>query len=248
MQPSWKIAGLGAVIGAALALILIFAAAALGYLPVSGPRIHDYLMAHPELAAEMSERFQEQQQDAQDHAQADAMRRMGLKPFFNPRIAFITGPADAKKTLVEFYDYDCPYCRASLPAVKKYYEAHKNDTRFAFIEFPLPDLHGPGATLAARVSLAARQQPDKFLAFHFALMSEKDALDGPTIVADAHKAGIDLDRLQADMRDPQIDAAIAASHRLAHDAAIDATPTFIINGKMHPGALEGDELEALAKG
>ena len=82
-----------------------------------------------------------------------------------PRIAFVTGPADAKKTLVEFYDYDCPYCRASLPAVKKFYDAHKNDTRFSFIEFPIKQLHGESAVLAARASLAARRQPDNYMDF-----------------------------------------------------------------------------------
>ena len=60
-----------------------------------------------------------------------------MPPSSIPRVAFVTGPADAKNTLVEFYDYDCPYCRASLPAVKKFYDAHKDDTRFSFIEFPI---------------------------------------------------------------------------------------------------------------
>jgi protein-disulfide isomerase len=132
--------------------------------------------------------------------------------------------------------------------MEKYYQAHKDDTRFAFIEFPLPDLHGPGATLAARVSLAARRQPDKFLAFHFALMAEKGSLDAQTIIADAQKAGLDLNRLTADMQRPDIDAAIAASHRLADKAHINGTPTFVLNGRMRPGALEGGELDALMKG
>ena len=65
------------------------------------------------------------------------MKKIGQDALFNPAVAFVTGPANAKTTLVEFYDYDCPYCRASLPAVKKFYEAHKNDTRFSFIEFPI---------------------------------------------------------------------------------------------------------------
>ena len=104
------------------------------------------------------------------------MKKIGHAAFFDPAIAFVTGPADAKKTLVEFYDYDCPYCRASLPAVKKFYDAHKNDTRFSFIEFPIKSLHGQSAVLAAKASLAARRQPDNYMAFHFALMGEEGAV------------------------------------------------------------------------
>ena len=68
---------------------------------------------------------------------------------------YVTGPADAKKSVVEFYDYNCPYCRLSLPAVEKFYQQHKNDTRFSFIEFPIK---GPDSIIAARVALAANCQ------------------------------------------------------------------------------------------
>jgi protein-disulfide isomerase len=247
MQEPWKIAGAGAIAGAALAVAIVFAAAFGGYLPVSGPRIHAYLMSHPELVAQMGERYQSQMQAAQDQAQAESVKKLGLKSFFDPRLAFITGPTDAKKTLVEFYDYDCPYCRASLPAVEKYYAAHKNDTRFAFIEFPLPALHGPGATLAARASLAAREQPDKFTAFYFTLMGEDGALDEATILADAAKAGLDVAKLKADMQNPDIDKTIADSHKLADKAGINGTPTFILNGKVYPGALDTATLDTLMK-
>ncbi len=111
-------------------------------------------MLHPELAAAMMGRYQALEEARQKDQQQAALGKVGQKAFFDPAIAFVTGPADAKKTLVEFFDYDCPYCRASLPAMTKYYEAHKADTRFSFIEFPIQQLHGPGAVLAAKASLA----------------------------------------------------------------------------------------------
>ena len=84
---------------------------------------------------------------------------IGNKTFFRPAESPSSpAPPTPRQTFVEFFDYNCPYCRASLPAVKKYYDAHKNDTRFSFIEFPLPQQHGPGAVLAAKASLAARNQ------------------------------------------------------------------------------------------
>ena len=113
------------------------------------------------------------------------MKKLGQAALFDPALAFVTGPADAKKTLVEFYDYDCPYCRASLPAVKKYYDAHKKDTRFSFIEFPIKQLHGESAVLAARASLAARRQPAHYMDFHFALLGQEGAITPDMIAAEA---------------------------------------------------------------
>ena len=101
--------------------------------------------------------------------------------------------------MVEFYDYNCPYCRASLPAVEKFYQQHKNDTRFSFIEFPIK---GPDHIVAARVALAARLQPDKYLALHFPLMNETDPVNEQMIYADAQKAGLNMAKLKADMESP----------------------------------------------
>src|SRR5262249_61069096 len=114
-------------------------------------------------------------------AQEAPLKKLGQAAFFDPTIAFVPGPADAKTSLVEFYDYDCPYCRASLPAVKKFYQAHKNDTRFSFIEFPIKQLHGESAMMAARASLAARRQPDHYMDFHFALLAHEDSINVPVI-------------------------------------------------------------------
>jgi protein-disulfide isomerase len=129
----------------------------------------------------------------------------------------------------------------------KFYEKHKNDTRFSFIEFPIPALHGPGADLAAKVSLAARRQPDKYLALHFALMGQEGSLDEQMIYDAATKAGLDIAKLKTDMQDPAIDEALAASKELAHKAGINGTPTFIINGVMHPGAVDDETINQLAQ-
>jgi protein-disulfide isomerase len=248
MSGFWKSTLAGAAGGAVIAVAIIFAAASSGFLPVAGPKIHDYLMRHPELAAEMSDRYQDIQAAEQDQAGTDAIRKIGLKAFFDPRIAFVTGPANAKKTLVEFYDYDCPYCRASLPSIEKYYAAHKHDTRFSLIEFPLPALHGPGAALAAKISMAARLQPGKYIAFHFALMGAPDAIDSAAITAAAQKAGMDMKKLALDMQDPDIQKRIDEAHALAQRSHIDGTPTFIFNGKIHAGAVDEATLDALMKG
>ena len=234
--------------GAAIALALVLAIAALGWLPHSATRdgqaMRAYLLSHPELIIDMQMALQEREAEATQREQQAALRKIGMKPFFDPRIAFLTGPPLAKTTFVEFFDYNCPYCRASLPAVQKYFEAHKNDTRFSFIEFPIK---GPNSIVAARASLAARKQPDRYIAFHFALMNEDAIVDEDTVFVDAAKAGLDVAKLKADMTDPEIDKAIDIAHKLALRAKIDGTPTFLLNGRLHPGVVSEDELKDMMK-
>ena len=140
-----------------------------------------------------------------------------------------------------------PICRASLPAVKKFYDAHKSDTRFSFIEFPIADLHGPSALLAARASLAARRQPEHYMDFHFTLLGEEGQVTEQMIYADAAKAGMDMDKLKADMADPAIEKTLTSSIALAHKVGVDGTPTFVLNGKFHPGAVDDQTLASEMK-
>jgi len=238
-------AGFGAIGGALISVAVLFGAAALGIFPRdSDARIHDYLLAHPQVLVEVSDKLQAQQDSNGDQARQAAVRKLGLKPFFNPRLAFVTGPESARTTFVEFFDYNCPYCRASLPAVKKFMAAHKNDARFAFIEFPIK---GPQSTIASRAALAARNQPDKYLAFHFLLMGERDLVTEDVVYADAQKAGLDVNKLRTDMQDHSIDAALAGAHSLAAAANVDGTPAFIINGKVREGALDDAALRQMMK-
>jgi len=246
MKTDWKLAAWGGACGAVLAVIVILGLARYGLLPGTGDgAIHAYLMAHPEILIDMTTKLQDQQTAAEDATRQTAIDKLGMKAFFDPKVAFITGPKDAKATFVEFFDYNCPYCRASNATVKAYYEKHKKDVRFAFIEFPIK---GPDSTAAARIALAARKQPDKYLAFHFALMAEKKRADPALVVEVAKKVGLDLKKLQADEKDPSIAQTIAAGHALAQAANIDGTPAFIVNGKVREGAIDDDALKAMVKG
>jgi protein-disulfide isomerase len=218
-----------------------------GFLPINDAQMQSYLMRHAELAPAMLNRAQAMDDERQQAAQNAALHKIGQDAFFDPAVAFVTGPAGAKSSLVEFYDYDCPYCRASLPAVKKFYEAHKNDTRFSFIEFPIKQLHGESAILAARASLAARRQPAHYMDFHFALLGHEDQVSEDDIYAEAAKAGMDVNKLKADMADPGIEKTLQSSIDLAHKVGVDGTPTFIFNGKFRPGAVDDDTLASEMK-
>lgn len=237
----------GALGGAAIAIAVIMVMAQNGLVPINDRQMQAYLMQHPDLVPAMMARSQALDDQKQAQIQAEAMRNLGQAAFFDPAVAFVTGPADAKTSLVEFYDYDCPYCRASLPAVKRFYDAHKNDTRFSFIEFPIADLHGPSALLAARASLAARRQPAHYMDFHFLLLGEEGQVSQDMIFADAAKAGMDVNKLKADMTDPAIEKTLTSSIALAHKVGVDGTPTFVLNGKFHPGAVDDDTLASEMK-
>ena len=234
--------------GAALAVAIVFILSRYGLIPadrtVSENAIHDYLLSHPEVLVDMTNKLQARQQETDDAARQVAVSKLGTKVFFDPAIAFVTGPENAKTTFVEFFDYNCPYCRASVSAVEKFYTAHKGDVRFAFIEFPI---NGPNSILASRFALAARMQPDKYLAFHFALMHEKGEADATTVLETAKKVGLDLAKLQADEKNPAVDGMIAASHNLARAALIDGTPAFIIDGKIREGRINGEAIQEMAK-
>jgi protein-disulfide isomerase len=242
MTQSSKTAFVAGLVGGIVALAGAFGAVRLGWAPLApGPAIHDYLLAHPEVLAEASSRLQAQQDASADTERQAAVNKLGLRAFFDPRLAFVTGPANAKTTIVEFFDYNCPYCRASIPAVKTFYNEHKN-ARFAFIEFPIK---GVQSTLAARAAVAARLQPDKYLAFHFALMGEENILDENLVYADAQKVGLNVEKLKSDMKSPEVALSLTASHNLAEAVSIDGTPAFIIDGKIREGVLDAGELKRM---
>jgi protein-disulfide isomerase len=237
-----------ALCGAVIAVAAVIVMTNAGYMPVNEIQLRTYLLSNPQLVNEMAAGAQQAEESRVTEAQQAGIRKVGLNAFFDPRIAFVTGPENAANTVIEFYDYDCPYCRVSLPAVQKLYEQRKHDTRFAFIEFPLEALHGESAMMAARASIAAaRNQPDKWMAFHYALMSRDEQITEAMILEDARKAGMDVARLRADMAKPEIAAAVNASYDFARKVGFEGTPTFIINGKVYARAMDDASFAAALK-
>lgn len=245
MNETWKTAAIGGAAGACVALLFAFAAANMGWPPfmaANANSVHAYLISHPEVLVEMTNRLQSKQDADEDSSRQAAVNRLGLKTFFDPRVAFVTGPANARTTVVEFFDYNCPYCRASIPAMKKFFASRK-DARFAFIEFPIK---GQASTLAARAAMAARNQPDKYVGFHFALMSQEGPVDEKTIYDVARQNGLDINKLKNDMKSHDIDGSLAKAQTLASAAKIDGTPAFIINGHIREGAMDDATLAQMS--
>ena len=251
MASQWKIAALGALGGAAIAVGIVFGAAAFGFFPtarVDGRQVRAYLLKNPQIFSEMQERYaalQENQEDVAERARQMAVDTAGLKTFFDPKVAFVAGPANAKASLVEFFDYNCVHCRNTFPTIKAFYEAHKDSTRFAFVDFPI---FGKDSTAAARAAVAARRQGDKYIALSFAMMGYSGAIDTDALKQCEEEAGLDMAKLEADLKDPAIDKTLAAARALARRVNFDGTPTFIANGKVHSGEIDADTLTQMTGG
>jgi len=139
----------------------------------------------------------------------------------------VTGPADAWVTVVEFGDFQCPYCRNVQPALAEMLAAYPDDVRLAFRHFPLDAIH-PRARPAARAAECAFAQ-DRF--FEMAARVFSSSLDDPTLAADAAAAGVtDLDAWSACLGAPGTDARIDGDLDIGRTAGVAATPTFFVNG------------------
>jgi len=114
--------------------------------------VHDYLITHPEIIVEMSNRLDVQQASATDKARNDALFAIGPAALTDPKVAYVAGPADAKITVAEFFDYRCPHCKASLGAMRHLLDPGQK-VRIAFIERPILT---PDSLLAAQAAVAAQ--------------------------------------------------------------------------------------------
>jgi protein-disulfide isomerase len=156
------------------------------------------------------------------------------------------GPADAPVTLVEYGDYECPYCGLAYPIVKRVQARLGGKLRFVFRNFPLAEAH-PHATAAAELAEAAAQQ-GKFWEMHDALYEHQRALSPPDLERLARKVGLDLDALEAVLRGGSAHQRVKADFMSGVRSGVNGTPTFFINGRRFDGDWrdEATLLEALS--
>jgi protein-disulfide isomerase len=136
-------------------------------------------------------------------------------------------------TLVEFFDYRCPYCKQVSPSLQALLKEDPK-LRVVYKEFPVL---GRESVFAARAALAARKQ-GKYELFHNALMALKGQLGDDIVLKTAGAVGIDVEKLKADMGAPEIEAQIRRNHELAQALDIRGTPAFIVGTTLIPGAVD----------
>ena len=150
------------------------------------------------------------------------------------------GNPEGDVTVVEFFDYNCPYCRSAGQTVQALLAADAN-VRVIYREWPIL---GDDSVIAARAALAAREQ-GKYEAFHWALMGGEGRVTEALIFKVARDLGMDVAQLEADMTSPAVEAHIALSNALARQLGFTGTPAFIVGDKTAPGMLSLDEITLL---
>jgi protein-disulfide isomerase len=194
--------------------------------------IHDYLVKNPEVLLDALQAAEDKiKTDTRDKA-ANALVSRKREIMEDPESP-VSGNPQGDVSVVEFFDYRCPYCKQVEPALETLLS---EDRQVRLIYKELPVL-GPDSTVAAKAALAARKQ-GKYEQFHRALMTMKGQINEGVVFKVAGSVGIDTDRLKKDMSAPEIDRAIKANMELAQALDIRGTPAFIIGNDIIPGAME----------
>ena len=151
------------------------------------------------------------------------------------------GPATARVTLVEFSDFQCPFCLGGANALTTVAKAYPNDVRLVFKQFPL-EMHSEAA-LAAEASLAANAQ-GKFWEMHDRIFANPRSLSEANMIAWAKEFGLDATRFATELKTHKYQATVNREIREGIEAGVQGTPTVFFNGRLYRGALKVEELKA----
>jgi len=157
----------------------------------------------------------------------------------------VTGPANARITLVEFSDFQCPYCDKAVVKIEALLKAYPKDVKLIFKQFPL-DSHSQ-AQISAQAALAAHEQ-GKFWQLHDKMFANRTTLSRKNILAWAGQLGIDMKRFETDMDSPVVKKAVARDLADGEKAGVEDTPTVFINGQRYNGELALDAIRPVIEG
>jgi protein-disulfide isomerase len=200
--------------------------------------IKDYItQKNPEVLMEAMQELQKREA-ADSAAKTKAAVASDHAKLFEDPTTPIGGNPKGDVTVVEFFDYQCGYCKMAEPNIEKLLKEDKN-VKLIYKDFPIL---GPMSVTAAKAALAAARQ-DKYIKFHDALMAQKGHLDEDLIYKVAKESGLDVEKLKKDMNDEVIDKAVETNVALGTEIGARGTPTFIIADQVYPGAMEYDQLK-----
>ncbi|MCY7320350.1 MAG: thioredoxin domain-containing protein [Phormidesmis sp. CAN_BIN36] len=209
-------------------------------------QVLEIIRKHPEVVLESVRNYQKQQQDQQQKAQQSFIQDMKTNPKAVIGQSPTTGAKAAKVVLVEFSDFQCPYCSAAHATLKQFMAKHQNDVTLVYKHFPLTSIHSE-ALPAAKAAWAAGQQ-GKFWDYHDALFTQQKRLSDAFYQETAKSLGLDMQRFNQDRSSKLAEAAIAQDVQMAEKLGVDGTPFFVMNGNVFSGSVELGDLETtLAK-
>jgi len=225
------------------ALTFALPAAAQSFSPEQTKAIEEmvraYILKNPEIIREAVEALQAKEQQSADERRMATAAQLKDQLLNDPAAPVLGNPA-GDVTLVEFFDYRCPYCKKAAPVVEQLLK-EDGKIRRVMKEFPIL---GPESVFASRAALAAKMQ-DRYEPFHKAMIGAKGALDQDMVFRLAKEAGVDVARMKRDMNAPEVEDALRRNRELASALEITGTPAFIIGNDFVPGAAELETFKTL---
>ena len=200
-----------------------------------GTIVHDYLMAHPEVLQEAMAELEKRQNEAQAEKGKAAVKQYSQALFMSPRQVTL-GNHDGDVTFVEFFDYNCTYCKHAMGDMLTLL---KDDPKLKVVLKEFPVL-GPGSVEAAQVAVAVRMQDKtgkKYLEFHQKLLGGRGQADRAHALAVAKEVGMDMTQLQKDMQSPEVKATLDENFKLADALGLNGTPSYVIGDQVVVGAV-----------
>lgn len=196
--------------------------------------IKDYLIKNPEVLQDALAEAEKRQVETQRLAQAAALKE-SRELLVNGKHDVVAGNPQGDVTLVEFFDYNCGYCKRALTDLQTLI---KGDPKLKVVLRDFPVL-GPDSLEASKVALAAKQQikGDKLFDYHIRLLESRGRVNGERAIAVAKEMGLDIAKLQKDMQAPDIQAALQENVGLGDKLGLSGTPAFIIGDEIIPGAV-----------
>ena len=193
----------------------------------------------PQIIMEAVQILEEERATAQAKAGADVLKNQRQVLEQDPN-APVLGNPDGNVTVVEFFDYNCPYCRKAMSEVEALLKADPN-VRLVYREWPILS---EGSIFAAKAALAAREQ-GKYNDLHWALMGLDEPAGEASVLRVAEEVGLDIAKLRSDMEASDGQDHIDDSMRLARALGFNGTPSFVIGDNLVPGFIERNQLETL---
>lgn len=195
--------------------------------------VRDYLLNNPEILLEVQQALETRQKEEQRISQLEVIKQ-AKDEIFSAAHDGVVGNPDGKITIVEFYDYNCGYCKRALEDMHAL-TAQDPDLRFVLKEFPIL---GPDSQKAHVVSQAfLKLMPEKYGEFHDQLLSGQGRAGEASAIKLAVSLGADETRLREAMQDPAINEAFARTYDLANKLAITGTPSYVVGNEVVFGAL-----------
>lgn len=205
--------------------------------------VREYLLANPEILLEVQQALDTKQKEEQRVAQTEIIKSAKDEIFASPHDGIIGNPS-GKVTIVEFYDYNCGYCKRALDDLVKLMKSDP-EVRVVLKDFPVL---GPKSVEAALVAQGVKKQlkGEKFFDFHQKLLLAKGQIGKAQALAVAKDAGVNMDQLAKDMESAEARAAIEETMQIGDQLGISGTPAYVVNKDVVVGAVGFDELKARA--